>query len=476
MITITRKLAHTVRAVFRRALGVTTSARGPHVYFDATRDGILIRARHNDFAVERFVAGDFCQDSLAIPFQALADCEGRRDEPVTFERRDDNILVNWTDGHVPQLVTYDEPDREALANFPQVPAQLTENSPELLQALHNASETADDQSVRFALGSVQLQAEGAINATDSRHMLAQYGFQFGWESDALVPRTAVFSSTELAGQTPVAIGRNDDWVTLRVGSWTFHLAIVKEVRFPDVADYIRSQGAAVASVKLSDNDAVFLAEALKRLPGIAEFNQPVTVDVNGQVAIRAKSDKQPQMTELVLTNSQATGEALRFNTNRRFLARAMKLGFREVWLYGTEQPAICRDATRVFVWALLGNEGALKPHRNAIRIESPADAGADNSNSTPLTRKSTNMRKNKTAENGAAPAATATTEINNGQPQPSETVTRSPIEQAIALRNSLREAANQTNELVRLLKRQQKKSQLVQSTLASLKQLQTIDA
>jgi hypothetical protein len=278
---------------------------------------------------------------------------------VTFERRDGNIIASWTDGHVPQLVTYDEPDREALANFPQVPAQLTENSPELLQALHNAAETADDQSVRFALGSVQLQADGAINATDGRHVLAQYGFQFGWEGDVL-----------------------------------------------------------------------------KRLPGDDDFNQPVTIDVNGQVAIRAKSDTQTQLTELLLSNSQATGEALRFNTNRRFLGRAMKLGFREVLLYGTEQPAVCRDATRVFVWAVLGQEGALKPDDNFIRIESPADAGAANSHPTPRTRKPTNMAKNKSVENGAVPANTAPAETTNGQPRSSEAVVaRSLIEQAVVVRN-----------------------------------------
>ena len=46
------------------------------------------------------------------------------------------------------------------------------------------------------------------------------------------------------------------------------------------------------------------------------------------------------------------------------------------------------------------------------------------------------------------------------------------IEQAIALRDALRESVNKTNELIRSLKRQKQQSRLVASTLASLKQLQ----
>ena len=49
-----------------------------------------------------------------------------------------------------------------------------------------------------------------------------------------------------------------------------------------------------------------------------------------------------------------------------------------------------------------------------------------------------------------------------------------PIEQAIAFRDSLRTAVVQANELIRSLKRQKREARLVQSTLASLKQLQKV--
>ena len=50
------------------------------------------------------------------------------------------------------------------------------------------------------------------------------------------------------------------------------------------------------------------------------------------------------------------------------------------------------------------------------------------------------------------------------------------LEQAHALRGVLRDALSKTNELVLSIKRHKRKSRLVESTLASLRQLQSIDA
>ncbi len=49
-----------------------------------------------------------------------------------------------------------------------------------------------------------------------------------------------------------------------------------------------------------------------------------------------------------------------------------------------------------------------------------------------------------------------------------------PLDQAIALRDSLRNAASAAHQLVRSLKQQKRESRIVASTLASLKQLQKV--
>jgi hypothetical protein len=64
--------------------------------------------------------------------------------------------------------------------------------------------------------------------------------------------------------------------------------------------------------------------------------------------------------------------------------------------------------------------------------------------------------------------------VTTARPTHQET-TAGALEQATALRTTLRDAVNKTSELIRTLKREQKQSRLVRSTLASLKQIQAVD-
>ena len=57
---------------------------------------------------------------------------------------------------------------------------------------------------------------------------------------------------------------------------------------------------------------------------------------------------------------------------------------------------------------------------------------------------------------------------------PRTSATPGPIEQATALRDSLRAAASAANQLLRSIKHQKKQARLVTSTLESLKQLQRV--
>ena len=59
--------------------------------------------------------------------------------------------------------------------------------------------------------------------------------------------------------------------------------------------------------------------------------------------------------------------------NRKYLARALKLGFSELCFYGDKVPVACHDERRDFVWATLDAESrnptgcGRDPHRIAQR-------------------------------------------------------------------------------------------------------------
>ena len=166
----------------------------------------------------------------------------------------------------------------------------------------------------------------------------------------------------------------------------------------------------------------------------------------------------------MLAGSSYRGDPVVINTNRQFLARALTLGFREVHFRGPEIPAYCRDDRRSYVWAVLEKDGAIKPEPNATRIvstgpETPATPHAD----IPR-RPHRTMPKPNNTDNG---------HVTNGTDH-EEPPNSSLLDQAEKLRDTLTEALTQTRDLIAALKRQKKQTRLVQTTLQSLRQLQSI--
>ncbi len=198
-----------------------------------------------------------------------------------------------------------------------------------------------------------------------------------------------------------------------------------------------------------------------RLPCHDPQFEPVTLDLNGRVIIRALGDEKARPSELVLSNSRFAGEPIRLNSNRQYLARAIRLGFREVHLNSADAPVVCQDDRRRYGWALLDKEGVIKPSDSAIVTASPI--------SSPIaTTTSKKVHDMPTTNTPVAPVKSVTRRVG-----PTTTAnSTSPLDQAIALRDSLRTAASAAHQLVRSLKHHQRESRIVATTLASLKQLQ----
>lgn len=310
------------------------------------------------------------------------------------------IVAQWKVGSIPQLLQYDVPKNRTERLFPDIPENMAENQPRLQTALRDAMNCVDREAVRYATNCVRLQGDkGRVDATDGRQILVQSGFEFPFAESVLIPWTNAFACREVTQRESVSIGRTDDWVTINIGPWRFHFRINKDGRYPEFDNFLAKSDEAVANCQISETDADFLLKAIKRLPVDDDLHTPVTVDLNGTMAIRAAAENQPQPTELVLSNSQVTGEPIRINTNRSYLARAVQLGLRRFSIYGPESPVVYHDEARTYAWAVLDKDGAVK--------------------------------------------------------------------------DSLRATALQTNDLIAALKRYKKQSKVLQSTLASLRQLQT---
>jgi DNA polymerase III sliding clamp (beta) subunit (PCNA family) len=489
LITITRRLAQTLRSVFRRALGSRNS--GPALCFTAAAGTLSVRAKSGDIAIEYHGPGEGnAPETLWVPFQALADWEAKKDDPVQLEKAGEGrVTGQWRDGSVPQLVEYDGTAAADADQFPAMPESFTENPSTLLKALQEAYETTDPDSIRYALGHLQLRgADGSVNATDGRQMLVESGFQFPWTDDLLVPANKVFAAAQFSHEDPVGVARAGNWVAFRSGPWTVWLGINADGRFPDLSRHAPDPEAAVNRCRFSAADARFLGETLPRLPCDEEYNYRITLDLNGQIAIRARATDQSRLTEVVLSNSESSGEPIRLNINRQYLARAVKFGFQELLLYGDTAALVCRDASRLYVWMPLDPESALKPAEDAIRIVSPAEGQETSATTTTITRKRrtppvSEPTTNRNGDTEAQPQTNGRAKTNgqaNGQARKPATRKSQQqdlaglIEQGEALRAALRETLVKTNELLKGLKHHRRASRTLESTLASLRQLKTL--
>ena len=464
MIPITRKLVKTLRSVFRAALGLSAQSNGTPLHVKTGPDGLVISAAMFGLGIRYHLDGSFAEYEFWLPFEFLKETEGNRNDAVLLDPTSDGVDVQWVVDSVPHTRTFLVEDAPDAITLPQV--DFTDNAPDLLVALKEAARTCDHSSTRYALSCIQLRGEaGEVVATDSHQLLVEGGFQFPWNDNVLIPGSKLLTHREFLTGDSVKIGRAEDVVVLNVGPWTAWMSIEKERRFPEIDQVIPNVNGAIASVSIPKNDGDFLARVVKQLPANDEQHSPVTVDLNGSIAVRARTDGSSTPTELVLTRSSRTGDPVRFCTNRKLLARAMQLGFDGLHVFGPDSPVLCVQGDRKYVWMLLGKDGVIQPSKQAIRIESAATPEPTTKTSA-ITTSTRNPTPMKPANPGRSAEPAKVTQTDNSI---------SLIDRAESLRESLQTALADTRNLITTLKQQQKTSRSVQSALKSLRQLEALE-
>ncbi len=454
MITLSRTLLKKVRIALCRGFGIKAKQKGPPITLVGDEHGVTLRAGNEDFAIEYRIAGAASMCEIRAPFELLRRCEGTRSrETVTFRQEGDIVFADWQDGPMPmtaELPATEEPDA-----FPSLPDNFVPNPPRLLDSLRDAALTTGN-STRFGLDHIRLRGGiGQIAASDSRQMLVQHGFGFPWHDDRLIPANSLLSTGELQSGALVEVGCTVDFVVIAAGPWTIWLRHAGKVRFPDIDNLVGTANQAKATMHVADADAAFLTETVSKLDSSDSLNDPVTVDLNGAVTLRAAATSSQKLTDIVLSQSHREGAAIRFATNRGYLSRAMKLGFRSISVNDTETPVRCHEPTRDYVWATLGKDAIVKPQPDALRIQS-----------TPTPNDNHHHPKE---ENAPEMPHNATTD------QEHQTASEL-ISSAEHLKASLRESQNAVTSLIAGLKRHRQQTKKIRSAVATLKQLQAVDA
>lgn len=484
MITITRLLARQIATMLRH-LFPNKSERSTlrPVRITAGPDGLCIEAHNSRFAFQYREPTPMPPASLTVAPEMFKELGGGKPTLVTLAAENDGpVIARWQDGAVPRSAEYDATTSCALEPVKlKLPDIWTDCPPEFLPALRDTAAVTDANPSRYALNCVQVDGKaGSLAATDGHQALLHSGFQFGFKDELLIPATGVFGCEELRGASGVRLGKTERHLVIMSGNWAIFAAIETGARFPKIRDVIPDRQQAKTTLALNAADCEFLADSLPRLPGDDNVNRPITVDLNGCVAIRAKGRDNDPATELVLRNTIRTGDEVCVNIDRQFLVRAVRLGFNQLLIHGPDKPLQCFDGRRTYFWMPLNGENPVRADAQTVVIESPMpNNSATAAQSSPPVRQRSSPSTTAIQEKASVPASKHTPANSssvkppvNGDGTAKPGAGPGPIEQVAALSELARELLSKSNNLLHTLKRQRKQHRLMQSTLQSLRQLQ----
>ena len=329
------------------------------------------------------------------------------------------------------------------------------------KALAEASLTTSDDTARFALDCIQLRGgRGEVVATDGRQLLIGRGWPQPWDDDLLIPGSPIFARPEWSHEQAISLGRTASHVVLRSGPGTLFLPIRTDARYPDISRILSGDGPASTELRLDPADALFLRSSLDRLPSSDRTDAPVTLDLNGRIAVRAQEDDAAEATELVLGRSTYTGPPIRLAMNRAFLARAVSLGLTRVTVTRPDAPVLADDLGRTYAWQPLAAEVAIEATETTIRV----DSSTQSEPVSPPTPVSIPM-----------PDRPATPPPPTGDEPPSSGTLVSLIRDAESIHAALCDLKLRSARLTAALRRHRKRSRLMESTLSTLRQLELQD-
>ncbi len=345
MITTTRRQLRDIGSICRHTmLGIPRNTPAT-VVLSTENEQLRARCQAGMTSVEYATfASTRRRQSCTMSLEAIAQIAGTKHSPVTINSKAGNTIINWSDDGLSfvSCCVSSKPDKP----FPALPKTWKLMPSSLLDTLANASQCTSQETSRWALSCLRLGKE--IVGTDGRQIYIHDGFSFPWRDPLCIVASGIFASPSLSRIRSVKVGKTATHVVMQSGAWTLFFEIQKEVRFPHYDGIVPTGGDIHSHIRLDRHDARFLDARLDRLPGAKNDHSPITLQLNGKVAITAGGET--SATEATLSGSTYTGDPVGIGMDRRYLRRAIGMGFSEIDVFGKNSPIVCRRPGVCYAW------------------------------------------------------------------------------------------------------------------------------
>jgi hypothetical protein len=432
---------------FKRMVAkLVKSSDDPTVCFIPHDGNIKLCAFTNDAVLTMLVNTEGFDDPVTMRWRDFKSLTPQKNQNVTFNLTKDTIHVRCGEEQHWFLTSRND------NSLPEQPLQTSSHQKtRLLTALTDAACCVDTDSMRSAMTGICLRGSTSqIISTTGIQLLVQEGFDFTWgDTDVIVPASKIFASKELIAidTDEVLIGLVAEHAYFNIGEVELWLHTIGG-RFPNVAGIMKS-AEDTTYLTIDPNDASFMLDKMRVLPGSKEKDSPIYLSLDVAVWLRAYEGSQNCGVTLELSHSTFTGKPVSVSMNRQFLRNALSFGIHRIGIDPTgEKPIICDGKDKTFVCMPFSGTEPKAEHMDVITSQTVV-----------VPKKTTAPVKCKRK------VTTSKTTIAT----PSSKVAL--LESAEQIRNDLRKSLVQVNDLIREVKVQRRQDRRLQSTMDSLRKL-----
>jgi len=415
-----------------------------------------------------------CDDDVkpsTLPWTIIKEFAAKKNDYIDLDVNDEDVTLSWSVKGISQtktIVSLGSTDKL----LPPLPESTTAHSFKLFDALLDAGRCVDADNKRYSLGGICFRGEKSqILSTDGRQALIQDGFSFPFDDDVLCPVSKIFASKELReiGDS-IEFGATDEWVYFKVANVDFWLRKV-DGRFPKFDQFTENVDGHTW-LHLDSTDTTFLAERLDALPGKDGKDDAVYIALNDGVAVCGHDTSMKTATELRLANSHYEGSNVVTPLNRKFLKNVLNFGTNRIGFNPTDRtPLICSGDDKLFiVMPLEGDEPVIADDKLTVLMSNAETSVPSNIDKPVKVSKPVPTTQACRAAKPRVKKATKSKGKINAKPNGKVVI----LDDALRLRNNLRDTLGSVNDLIRLLKSQHRHDKCLRDAVASLRKFQNI--